>query len=78
MQCPSNERAKEILFTEIERVDERFNERCANAADQVFFWLMGKAIEGVEIDSMTNISIVSGYHICNMYNRRISQREGVG
>ena len=78
MQCPANERAKEILFIEIERVDERFNERCANAPDQVFFWLMGKAIDGVEIDFMTNIWIVAGYHICNMYNRRISQREGVG
>ena len=78
MQCPENERSKEILFIEIVKVDELFNERCANAADQVFFWLLGKPIEGVNIDTMTNIWIVAGYHICNMYNARIHQGEGVG
>ena len=78
MQCPVNERAKEVLFKEITKVDDQFNERSANAADRVFFWLMGKAIEGVDIDTMTNIWIVAGYHICNMYNTRILQREGVG
>ena len=34
MQCPVNERAKQILFNEILKVDGQFNERCANALDR--------------------------------------------
>ena len=66
IQCPENEGLKEILFKEIAKVDDSFYERCMNATDQLFFWLLGKPIEGVNIDVMTDIWIIAGYHLCNM------------
>ena len=78
MQWPENEDLRETLFKEIAKVDDSFNERCMNATDQVFFWLLGKPIEGVNIDVMTDIWIIAGYHLCNMYKTRIFHREGVG
>ena len=78
MLCSESERLKEIMFIEIAKIDVAFYERCLNEADQVFFWLLGKPIDGVNIDRMTDIWIVAGYHLCNMYKSRIFQREGVG
>ena len=78
MQCPGNERLKEIMFKEIAKVDMVLNERCMNNADQVFFLLLRKPIDGVNVDVMTGIWITAGYHLCNMYKSRIFHREGVG
>ena len=44
MQCPENEKAKEFMFKEILKVDKDFELRCANSADQVLYWLLGKHV----------------------------------
>ena len=75
MQCPANESAKKFMFDEIQKADNNFVNRCANAADQVFFWLLGKHIDGVDTDVMANILIIAGYHISKMYSERIHSRE---
>ena len=75
MQCPANEGASKFMFDEIQKVDNNFVNRCANDTDQVFFWLLGKHIEGVDNELMANIWIIAGYHISKMYTERIHSRE---
>ena len=75
MQCPANEGASKFMFDEIQKVDNNFVNRCANDTDQVFFWLLGKHIEGVDVELMANIWIIAGYHISKMYMERIHSRE---
>ena len=78
MQCPENEKAKEFMFKEIQKVDKEFEARCANSAAQVLYWLLGRHIDNVDVDVMSNIWIIAGHHISNMYRARIHSREGVG
>ena len=78
MQCPDNEGAKEFMFEEIQKADNSFARRGAESADQVFLWLLGKHIEGVDRDVMSNIWIIAGHHISRMYNNRIHTREIAG
>ena len=69
MQCPANERAKEFMFEEIQKADNNFSRRCANATDQVFFWLLGKHMNGVDTDVMSNIWIIAEHTSKKMYNK---------
>ena len=78
MQCLSNEGLKADMLNEIVRYDRRFLQLSENNPDQIFYWLMGKAIDGLEPDAMNQIWIIAGYHICSMYKYRLSNRKGVG
>ena len=78
MQCPSNEGLKADMLNEIVRYDRRFLQLSENNPDQIFYWLMGKVIDGLEPDAMNQIWIIAGCHICNMYKHRLSIRKGVG
>ena len=63
------------MFNEILKVDDQFNERCANAMGQVFFWLLGKAIEDVDIDDMTNIWIKGITYVICIINAYFREKE---
>ena len=78
MQCPESENAKEFMFNEIQKVDNEFGRRSAESAGQVFSWLLGRHIEGVDIEIMTNIWIVAGHHISKLYNNRVHSRQEEG
>ena len=77
MQCPDNERAKEFMFKEIQKVDHSFVKRCADHPGQVFFWLLGMHIDGVDLDVMSNIWIIAGRHICKMYLKRVHTNQSI-
>ena len=78
MQCPNNEDRRIYMLSEIEREVNGFEEACAQAPEQVFWWLMGKSAEGVEPKDMIRIWVVAGLHISRMYKDCIATREGIG
>ena len=78
MQCPNNEDRRIYVLSEIEREVNGFAEACAQALEQVFWWLMGKSAEGVEPKDMIRIWVVAGLHISRMYKDCIATREGIG
>ena len=78
MQCPANERLRIEMFNEIYDHVIQFPALVTNNPDQVFHWLMGKEIVGMEPQGMIQVWIIAGYHICKMYNLRVKRREGIG
>ena len=77
MQCPESEELKADMFKEIIKYGNRFKVLSTNNHDQVFHWLMGKIIEGIEPHAMVQIRLIAGYYICKMYNLRIKNRQRV-
>ena len=78
MQCPVNEEIRNAMFYEINKIDDRFDERGMISPGDTFLWIMGKQIENVDADTMTRIWITAGHFITRMYKTRLASRVGVG
>ena len=65
------------LYNSLSLIDPFIEERMKNEPQNVFIWLLGGCIEGLEIDLMTRFWITSGYAINKMYRRVTKGRDGV-
>ena len=50
MQCPANEESKKSMFRDILKIDENFDERSHEKPGEMFYWLLGKPINGMELE----------------------------
>ena len=78
MQCPANEESKKCMFRDILKIDSTFDERSHEKPGEMFYWLLGKPINGMDLEKIANIWIIAGHCITEMYNQRLRVREGVG
>ena len=68
MQCPANEESKKSMFRDILKIDSNFDERSHEKPEEMFYWLLGKPINGKELEKMAYIWIIAGHCITDMYN----------
>ena len=78
MQCPNTETKRLRMFERINEVYPHFDDKCREEPGEIVFWLLGKPINGVDIDTMFEIWKVAGYGILNIYWSAINQRAGIG
>ena len=46
--------------------------------EEVFYWLLGRKIDGVNRDDMVDIWKIYGTHINSMYLQYVNNRTGIG
>ena len=78
MQCPAMEDDRVKLYHSLYLIDPSIEERMKNEPQNVFIWLLGGYIEGMEIELMTRFWITSGYAVNRMYRRVTKGRDGIG
>ena len=78
MQCPNTETKRLRMFERINEVYPHFDDKCREEPGEIAFWLLGKPINDVDIDTMFEIWKVAGYGILNIYWSAINQRAGIG
>ena len=78
MQCPSTTDKRNRMFGKINEVYPQFDANCMEEPGEVFNWLLGKPIPGVDIDLMYEIWKISGYCILDIYMCTLNQRAGIG
>ena len=78
MQCPTMEDDRVKLYQRLSSIDRTIEERMKNEPQNVFFWMLGGSIEGMEIELMTRFWITSGYAINKMYRKVTKGRDGIG
>ena len=66
------------LYQRLSSIDPTIKERMKNEPQNVFFWMLGGSIEGMEIELMTRFWITSGYAINKMYRKVTKGRDGIG
>ena len=78
MQCPSMEDDRVQLSRKLYSIDPSIEERMKNEPQNVFTWMLGGYIEGMDIELMTRFWITSGYAINKMYRKVTKGRDGIG
>ena len=78
MQCPAMEDDRVKLYHSLSLIDPSIEERMKNEPQNVFIWMLGGCMEGLEIDLMTRFWITFGYTINKMYRRVTKGRDGIG
>ena len=78
MQCPAFEEDRKKMFERIFAIDPECEINFIENPGQTFFRLMGKNIEGFEMNRMAKIWITAGQCITKIYKQVLKAREGVG
>ena len=78
MQCPSTLVERNIMYDKIRDIYPQFDVRCNEEPGEAILWLLGKHINGVDIDTMYDIWKISGCTIFDIYKSAIKRREGIG
>ena len=68
------------MLVSIEKVCGNFNARGKQEPyiSLVLYWLLGKAIEGINKEKMDSIWLIAGYGVCDIYKQVLKARDGVG
>ena len=78
MQCPANEQNTTQMFNDIKAIDNDFDDRSRQAPGEVFYWIMGKNIPDIDVETMTNIWVTAGMHISAIYKAILRKKVGIG
>ena len=78
MQCPAFEGERRKMHNRIFTIDSECETKFRESPEQVFYWLMGKTVEGFELERMAKIWIIAGQSITKIYYEVLNAREGVG
>ena len=78
LQCPSTLDERNAMYDKIRDIYPQFDDKCKEEPGEPILWLLGKPINGVNIDTMYDIWKVSGCTIFDIYKSAIKRREGIG
>ena len=67
MQCPSVDKIRREMCKGIYEINNGLERKFIEYPEEVFHWLLGRSIEGMNRDDMVNIWKTSGSHINSMY-----------
>ena len=78
MQCPFFEEQRRLMYEKIYLVRPQAQRVFEENPPNVFAWLLGKNIDGLNPEDMHEVWEVSGYMINSMYTQVVKMRKGVG
>ena len=68
MQCPFYEDVRKEMYEEIKRLRCESIDNALNNAPDSFHLLLGKQPDGVEMDNMVDLCLISGKYISRIYD----------
>ena len=80
MQCPKNDPIRIKMYDALYQHNGNLRVIFADNPSETFNWLIGKVIEGIDLNDMYDFWKISGTHIVEMYRRvcAVSEKTGVG
>ena len=78
MQCPANQADFNALIQEITEKYGNVNRAFINNPGEIFHWLIGKPIPGIEVVQMNDVRVTAGISISKIYRKVLMTRTGVG
>ena len=78
MQCPSSERRRREMFSDIEHCAVSLEARLNENPEEILPLLLGKCKIGYSFEQMEELWIVAGIHIHRMYRENLTIKRGIG
>ena len=77
MQCPHNSDLRELMLTRIYELERTRAVKLIKPGEFIYN-LLGKYLDGIDIDVMMDFWIIAGNAINKMYERSITSKKGIG